>query len=32
MVQQCEEEDGGADDPTAIYNKMDDAMWKSHER
>ena len=22
----------GPDDPTAVYNNMDDEMWKAHER
>lgn len=32
IAQQSEDAICGPDDPTAVYNNMDDAMWKAHER
>lgn len=32
IAHQCEDDAGGPDDPSAVYNNMDDEMWKARER
>ena len=32
IAQQCDDVVCGPEDPSAVYNNMDDDMWKAHER
>jgi len=32
IAHQCEDDICGPDDPSAVYNNMDDEMWKARER